>query len=216
MSDDAAVRRQQRDLVRAGYDAISRAYRTDSGDSNAASPESTATYGSWIEDLAARLRPSSRVLDLGCGAGVPASRGLVAAGFEVTGIDISTVQIERARALVTGATFVCSDMVTWDCPPGSFDAIVSFYALIHVPLEDQRQIIPRLAKWLTAGGLLMAIVGSEWWSGVEDYMGAPMFWDHADTDTYLAWLRDAGLEPMWHRYIPEGASGHTLTLAQRR
>jgi hypothetical protein len=47
-------------------------------------------------------------------------------------------------------------------------------------------------------------------------MGAPMFWDHADTDTYLAWLAQAGLEPLWHRYVPEGASGHTLLLAQRQ
>ena len=87
-------------------------------------------------------------------------------------------------------------------------AIVSFYALIHVPLEDQRQLIPRMAAWLTPGGYLLAIVGSERWTGVEDYMGAPMFWDHADTDTYLDWLREARLEPVWHRYIPEGTSGH--------
>jgi len=61
----------------------------------------------------------------------------------------------------------------------------------------------------------LAIVGFQRWTGVEDYMGAPMFWDHADTDTYVAWLGQAGLPPVWHRFIPEGASGHTLVLAQR-
>ncbi|MDQ6615012.1 MAG: class I SAM-dependent methyltransferase [Actinomycetota bacterium] len=155
------------------------------------------------------------MLDLGCGAGVPAARLLVEAGFEVAGIDISEVQIERARSLVPGARFSCADMVTWEAMPASFDAVVSFYALIHVPLEDQRRLIPRLARWLRMGGYLLAIVGHERWTGVEDYMGAPMFWDHADTETYLAWMRAAGLAPLWHRYIPEGASGHTLALAQR-
>jgi hypothetical protein len=43
-----------------------------------------------------------------------------------------------------------------------------------------------------------------------------MFWDHADTGTYLRWLTAAGLRPIWDRYIPEGDSGHTLVLAQRR
>ena len=202
-------------MVQAGYDAISVAYRADSGESNPDSPETTATYRSWIEDLIGLLRPGARVLDLGCGAGVPACRDLVAAGFEVTGVDISAVQADRARTLVPEATFVCSDMVAWDCPPAHFDAIISLYALIHVPLEDQRQLIPRVATWLTPGGFLMAIVGAERWTGVEDYMGAPMFWDHADTETYLAWLRDAGVAALWHRYVPEGSSGHTLILAQR-
>jgi trans-aconitate methyltransferase len=214
-SDAGTERQRERELVRAGYDAISRAYRSDSGRSNPASEESTPAYVSWVEELRDHVPPGSRVLDLGCGAGVPATSALVAAGFEVTGIDISAVQIERARKLVPEAAFVCADMVEWDCLPNIFDAIVSFYALIHVPLQDQQALIPRLASWLTTSGYLMAIVGAQRWTGVEDYMGAQMFWDHADTDTYLAWLGQAGLEPLWHRYVPEGASGHTLLLAQR-
>lgn len=43
-----------------------------------------------------------------------------------------------------------------------------------------------------------------------------MFWDHADAATYLDWCEAEGLHPLWHRYIAEGASGHTLVLAQRR
>lgn len=46
-------------------------------------------------------------------------------------------------------------------------------------------------------------------------MGTPMFWDHADTATYLEWLRIAGLHPLWDRLVPEGAAGHGLILAQR-
>ncbi len=116
-SDGEVERRRQRQLVRAGYDAISRTYRSDGGQSNPASEENTATYASWVEELRDRLSPGSRVLDLGCGAGVPAASALVAAGFEVTGIDISDVQIERARGLVPEAAFVCADMVEWDCLP---------------------------------------------------------------------------------------------------
>jgi len=213
-SPAAADRARQRDLVRAGYDTISRRYRADTGMANSERQESTADYRAWIGELGRRLGPGASVLDLGCGAGVPAAKLLADAGFAVTGVDISDVQIERARGLVPNATFVRADMTTWECEPGIFDAIVSLYALIHVPLQDQRELIPRLARWLTRGGYLLAIVGHEQWTGVEDYLGTPMFWDHADTATYLEWFEAAGLAVQWHRYIPEGASGHTLVFAQ--
>lgn len=211
---DDNERSQQRDLVRRGYDAISAAYRDDEGQANAGLEEGTAKYRGWVGELAGVLPPSARVLDLGCGAGVPTSRLLVERGYRVTGLDISSVQIDRARSLVHGATFLQADLATWECAAASFDAIVSLYTLIHVPLEDQRRVIPRLARWLVPGGYLLVIVGHEQWSGVEDYLGAPMFWDHADTATYLRWLEDAGFAPRWHRFIPEGSSGHTLVLAQ--
>ena len=52
-------RARLRELVRRGYNAISDAYRSDDGSSNVASPESTSTYGVWIEDLAGLLSPGA-------------------------------------------------------------------------------------------------------------------------------------------------------------
>ena len=132
----------------------------------------------------------------------------------MTGLDVSEVQIARARTLVPEAEFLVGDIATWDAEPDSFDAIVSLYALIHVPIADQRALIPRLPRWLVPGGYLLAIVGHSQWTGTEDYLGAPMFWDHADEATYVAWLEQAGFTMHWHRFVPEGASGHTLLLAQ--
>lgn len=105
-------------------------------------------------------------------------------------------------------------MVGWDCEPSSFDAVVSFYALIHVPLSDQEDLFPRIRRWLRPDGLFLGIVGHQRWTGVEDYLGAPMFWEHADAPTYLEWLEAAALRPIWHEYVPEGAVGHVLVLAR--
>jgi len=208
-------RAAHRDLVRRGYDAISRAYRSDDGESSEQAAETTSTYAGWVDDLVARLPTGGRVLDIGCGNGLPADLLLVDAGMDVTGVDISAVQIDRARALVPAATLVCHDIVDFALEPSSFDAIISLYALIHLPLDDQRDLLPRTFASLRPGGLLLVIVGHERWTGVEDYFGAPMFWDHADTDTYVSWLRDIGFDVLWHRMIPEGDTGHTLVLAQR-
>jgi SAM-dependent methyltransferase len=214
-NDTGDTRAAQRELVRRGYDAVSHAYRSDLGESHPSRSETTSTYGAWINELVSHLALGSHVLDIGCGAGVPTDRLLVDAGTAVTGVDISPVQIERARTLVPEATFVCHDVVDFAFEPATFDAIVCLYTLIHIPLADQRALLSRAFTALRPGGLLLAIVGHEAWSGVEDYLGAPMFWEHADGDTYLGWLRDDGFDVVWRRFVPEGDTGHELVLARR-
>ena len=111
-------------------------------------------------------------------------------------------------------TASASDSAELHLAPASLDAVVSFYALIHLPLADQQALFLRIRSWLRQGGLFLATVGADRWSGTEDYLGARMFWDHADTASYLRWLEAARMAPMWHRFIPEGDSGHTLVLAR--
>jgi len=159
------LRASRRDLVRRGYDSISRAYRDDEGRANPGKPdERTDQYEGWVDALAELLRPRARVLDLGCGAGVPATKLLAERNFDVLGLDISAVQIERARRLVPGAAFEQADMATWEHEPASFDAVVCFYALIHVPLQDQLNLLPKIRRWLRPAGYLLAIVGAERWT----------------------------------------------------
>jgi|GEM_PF-3256072 len=94
-----------KDIVRSGYDRVSRAYRGDE-----VNAEEAAKYAAWIDALIERIGPPGDVLELGCGNGVPTARLLIEAGYRVTGVDISPVQIERARQLVPAAEFECADM----------------------------------------------------------------------------------------------------------
>ena len=197
-----------REVVRRGYDLVSNAYRGDEDD--------VKEYGEWLTELAALLPPGGRVLDLGCGNGIPSSRWLADHGFAVTGVDFSEVQVGRARRLVPSATFLCADMISVDIPPASFDAVVAFYSLIHVPVEEHPPFLIRVASWLRTDGYFLAIVGHTAGTGTEDdWFGAPMYWSHADRDTYLSWFEGAGLAVLWDRFIPEDDGGHTLILARR-
>lgn len=200
---------EARALVRSSYDRISYEYRDDTG-------AKYRGYPLWLERyLLPRLRARSDVLALECGNGVLATR-ILAERHQVVGVDFSSTMIERARRLVPSASFVESDMVAVDFPPGRFDAIVSFFAIIHVPLAEQPALFDRVSSWLRPGGWLLATVGATAWTGTEqNWHGAPMFWSHADSGTYRAWLRDRGMPIVDEEFIPEGDGGHLLVLARK-
>jgi SAM-dependent methyltransferase len=200
-----------KDLVRRGYDALSRHYEL-------AYPTGTK-YRPWLADLTARLAPAGTVVDIGCGTGVPVARDLVAAGHRVTGVDISEVQVRRARELVPGAEFVHADATTVEFPSGSLDAVVSFYTLIHLPLAEQPPLLARIADWLRPGGWFLTTMGHRAYTGVdEDWLGGgtPMWWSHADTDTNREWLTRAGFAVEHEEFVPEGDGGAVLFRARRR
>lgn len=201
--------REAKQIVRRGYDAISHAYRSDTGDE-------TTNYRIWIPALIDLLPKRARVLDLGCGNGVPSDRLLLDAGCRVTGVDISEVQIERARTLLPGGEFIVADMVEAEFETGAFDAVVSLFAIIHVPLEEQPSLFERIGSWLKPGGLLLASVGWRAWTGTEEnWKGARMYWSHADESTYLRLLTGLGFEIHRTEFVPEGDGGHTLILAHK-
>jgi SAM-dependent methyltransferase len=199
-----------KDLVRRGYDALSVRYDE--------AYDSDSKYRSWTESLNARLSDGCEVLDLGCGSGVPVVRDLVAAGHHVTGVDISDMQVRRARELVPRAEFIRADATSVDFPAESFDAVVFLYALIHIPLEEQRPLLENIASWLRPGGLLLCSTGRHEWTGVdEDWLGSgvAMWWSHADADTNRAWIAAAGLTVEQEEFVPEGDGGHVLFWARR-
>ena len=202
-----------KDVVRDGYDAVSYTYRRDAKDG------ACAEYRRWLDELIPLLSPGARVLDLGCGCGIPVASRL-AADFQVTGVDLSPVQTRRARQSVPNARFVPADMATVDFAPASFEAIVAFYSIIHVPLEEQPGLFRKLSGWLVPVGHLMVTVGSTKWTGTEaNWLGVPgatVYWSHADAATYESWLLENGFTIHWTCFIPEGDGGHTLVLAQRK
>jgi len=176
-------------IVREGYDRASHAYR---GDEFA---YQRSGYAYWLSRFTPGLADGARVLDLGCGCGVPVSREL-ARRYDVTGVDLSPVQIARARRLEPRARFLRADMATVAFEPRSFDAAVAFFSLINLPLAEQSTVIERVARWLEPGGRLLAVVG-KWASthierNFRGVRGAAMYWSYADVATYREWFGRAG------------------------
>ena len=199
-----------KEVVRRGYDDVSYRYRGDD--------DTPVEYVSWVAELTDRVPPPGAVLDLGCGCGVPLARDLSSAGYDLTGVDISEVQIDRARRLVPAAQFLRDDFTRVQFPAASFEAIVCLYAIIHVPLDLQPALITKIAEWLRPGGWLLITAGQEAWTGSQErWLGGAksMWWSQLDAASYRHLMVIAGLEVAEQRFVPEGSSGHSLFWAHR-
>jgi SAM-dependent methyltransferase len=193
---------QPEDVVRRGYDAIAERYAEW-----ASSFESPALR--WLAMLEQRLPERSRVLELGCGGGGPATRAL-AARHDVVGVDISERQLERARRLVPEARFLRADATEVAFDPESFDAVVSLFMLGHVPRAKQRPLLGRIFGWLVPGGWLLATLGTaDADDEVEaDWLGAPMFFASYDEEWNREALQSAGFVLEEARVVPVEEPGH--------
>ncbi len=140
------------------------------------------------------IASGSRVLELGCGAGIPMTAAL-ARDRDVTGVDISATQLAIARRHVPGATFIQADMTSLSFEPGSFDAVVAFYALTHVPRDERLPLLERIRSWLRPGGVFLASMGADDVPGeVEgDWLGVDMYFSHFGAKANRRLVERAGL-----------------------
>lgn len=104
--------------------------------------------------LRALPRPCERVLDVGCGKGIFATK-LAGRAREVDALDVSAEMIDQAGARVPdNVTCLLGDVHTMPLPGAGYDAITSISALHHLDLPV---VLPKLVAALRPGGVLIAI-----------------------------------------------------------
>jgi SAM-dependent methyltransferase len=106
---------------------------------------------------AAGLHPG-RALDAGSGEGGDAL-WLAGRGWRVTGVDFSTVALDRAAAeagrLGVEVEWVHADLTCWGPPTGAFDLVSAQY--LHLPPHDLDPALARLAAAVAPGGSLLVV-----------------------------------------------------------
>jgi SAM-dependent methyltransferase len=159
------------------------------------------------------------VLELGCGGGTPETRRL-AERFTLTGVDISPRQVERARAAIPEAEFMCADFTELELPAGSFDAVCSFYVFNHVPRELLGPLLTSIHGWLVPDGWLCAAFGASdlpEWTG--EWLGARTFFSGFPPEVNSHLVRGAGFAIERDEVVefeePEGPARFQWVLAHR-
>jgi SAM-dependent methyltransferase len=172
----------------------------------------------WLDLATGGVPDRARVLDLGCGAGVPYTQHL-SERFDVLGLDISSGQLAFARKLVPRASFARADMSSLPLRDASFDAIVALYSIIHVPREQHAALFGELRELLRPGRRLLATMGQNYWEGSESSFivpGAEMWWSHYDAETNRKLIEGAGFRIVESDLVPDPLGGaHLFAVAER-
>jgi len=185
-------------IVADGYDAIADRYLAWS---------STAPVRlRYLERLLELLPAASDVLELGCGAGEPVTRRL-AERHRLVAVDVSSRQLELAARSAPGAQLLLADMLEVAFAPDSFDAVVAFYSLTHLPRAHHADLLARIVEWVRPGGLVLMTMGAADNPGSvdDDWLGAPMYFSHFDSATNRALVQRSGIRILSAELVEEDA-----------
>lgn len=182
-----------RDAIRRAYDELAAVYAGE-----------RSADGRGQEILSAFLEacpPEPLVLDAGCGQGTPVLERLANDGPAV-GLDVSGAQLALAADAAPTAALVQGDMTTLPFADRSFDAVVAFWSLIHVPMDAHARVIAEFGRVLRPDGRLLVCEGTDEWEGENpDWLdtGVRMAWNVAGAAATREQLRDAGfaVERTW-------------------
>ncbi len=149
----------------------------------------------YLNVISESLPAGARILELGCGAGVPMTKRL-AGKFSLVGVDISVEQLKLAARDVPEADFILADMAGLNFPEATFEAVTAFYSITHVPRDEHSDLLANIYRMLKPDGLLVAAMASGDNPGeVEsDWLGAPMFFSHFDGRTNEKLINETGFE----------------------
>lgn len=179
-----------------GWDEIAERFMAARSDVGA------ALVRSWARD---RLPPSSAIVDVGCGSGVPIARALIEGGFTVAGIDASPRLIAAFARRFPDAQHACEAAQDSRFFDRSFDAAVAIGLLFLLSVEDQRAVIAGVAKALRPGGHFLFSAPREVCEWPDTLTGRRSL--SLGEAGYARLLEESGLR-LVGRYADEGANNY--------
>lgn len=141
-----------------------------------------------VENVLASLPRPARILDAGCGQGMPV---LIRVGESITGVglDISRGPLLRTRLNAPHSAPIQGDMCAPPFREGIFDAAIACDSIGHVPVDHHGTVVDEFGRVLRSGGRLLLTTGRTELKGVSP-SSPGHFPDITFRNTLLKNLRD--------------------------
>ena len=193
-------------IVRDGYDRMANKYLSERDKLK------TAKY---LQQLMKYLPKNAKVLDLGCGAGVPVDDILIKAGHEVLGLDISKEQIKLARKNCPRGDYLVADIAELKESEYKMDGIVCFYTLFHLPRTQHKKLLTIMSSFLPKNGMLLVTMGDREFEGRHVMHGEEMWSSQFGTARNHQIVCEAGFEILMDEIDRSGGERHQIILARK-
>lgn len=173
----------------------------------------------FFEQMCGLLTTGGKILDLGCGPGIPYDLYLSHRGYRLTGIDFCRKHVRQAAERVPLGRFICCDISEIQLPQKSFDAIVSLYTIFHLPRTRHRDMIETIYRTLGSGGVALLTFGTSdsEYGEEDDWLGERMAWSSFPPEVYERILKDCEFTILRSQFEgrPEDEEYHWWVLAQK-
>ena len=167
-----------------------------------------------VRKALAFAKPGGSALDIGCGSGGRLIDLLEAKDFDVTGLDASSEMVNLARGNHPNFEFIHGDIVSWN-RAASFDFILAWDSLFHLPLDAQQPVLEKLCALLAEGGVLIYSFGDGVGSHVDQWHGQDFQYSSIGIDQNLKILAAHGLS-LVHLELDQFPEKHVYLIAVKK
>ena len=149
--EEKITSQQKRDSVRNDYDTIADEYALEFGQLYE-DPE-------VVDEFLNKLKPNSKILDLGGGTGKLTDL-FIQKGHQAICYDFSKEMMRKAKEYYPNIPYILDDMLNIEIhfEKNTFDGIIAFYSLFHIPKEDLNNVFTSINNLLKEDGVFCFVV----------------------------------------------------------
>ncbi|ERK16592.1 methyltransferase domain-containing protein [Serratia fonticola] len=167
----------------------------------------------WLERFLSLLPDNGRILDIGCGNGMPIADYFIRQGFQVTGVDSSQPMIERCQQRFPEQRWAVADMRRLSLTD-KFDGLIAWDSFFHLTREDQRQMFNIFRQHANSQAALMFTSGTSDGEAIGTFEGEALYHSSLAPKEYRQLLQEQGFQVVSMVAEDPDCGGRTVWLAQ--
>ncbi|ELH4233610.1 class I SAM-dependent methyltransferase [Vibrio fluvialis] len=155
------------------------------------------------------IPPQGRVLDLGCGHGIPIAAMMTERGFTLTGVDRSERLLSLARSAMPQQEWIQSELESFE-PVGHYHGVIIWDSMFHLPRHEHLTLLGKVFEALAPEGVVILSSGgsdTDLPPFTDIMLGHEFFYDAFPVSVLLRHCREMGFRILRHELVNEPDGG---------
>ncbi|MBY7975971.1 class I SAM-dependent methyltransferase [Vibrio fluvialis] len=155
------------------------------------------------------IPPQGRVLDLGCGHGIPIAAMMTERGYTLTGVDRSERLLSLARSAMPQQEWIQSELESFE-PVGHYHGVIIWDSMFHLPRHEHLALLGKVFEALEPEGVVILSSGgsdTDLPPFTDIMLGHEFFYDAFPVPVLLRHCREMGFRILRHELVNEPDGG---------
>ncbi|MBY8128664.1 class I SAM-dependent methyltransferase [Vibrio fluvialis] len=155
------------------------------------------------------IPPQGRVLDLGCGHGIPIAAMMTERGFTLTGVDRSERLLSLARRAMPQQEWIQSELESFE-PVGHYHGVIIWDSMFHLPRHEHLTLLGKVFEALEPEGVVILSSGgsdTDLPPFTDIMLGHEFFYDAFPVPVLLRHCREMGFRILRYELVNEPDGG---------